>query len=576
MGDTFPAEEFEEILREFGNEAAEIVASLEEDMVRLEDEPEDLELLHRIFRGMHTLKGNSAFLGFSRMKALAHEAENVLNRLRSGTLPLVPSLMDALLVALDGVKALLRDIAADRTERTEIEGTVLLLQRAAESAEREAPGENAECRMRSADREAGNAEAGEKPDGGAEAGARHPERATGGDAATIRVEVRRLDHLMNLVGELVIGRNRLHQVRGDFERKYEGESLVGDLGQVSADLSLVSSELQEAVMKVRMVPIRNIFSRFPRLVRDLAREREKAVDLVTSGHETELDRSVIEEIWDPLVHLVRNALDHGLESPRERRASGKPEKGRISMSARQEGSHIVIRVEDDGRGIDAARVLDKARRLGLVDDGDDISGAEILNLIFAPGFSTKDEISDISGRGVGLDVVKTNLKRLNGLIDVSTVPGKGTRFTLQIPLTLAIVQALLVRVDSETAAIPLASVVETVRLLPQELRTIRGRHVLRLRDNVLPLIWLHDLFHRPRPGDRRFYVIVVGLAEERVGIAVDGLLGQQEVVVKSVGNYLGEIQGLAGATILGDGRVVVILDMATLMGDARSRRQVAR
>ncbi len=570
MGDTFPAEEFEEILREFGNEAAEIVASLEEDMVRLEDEPENLELLHRIFRGMHTLKGNSAFLGFSRMKALAHEAENVLNRLRSGTLPLVPSLMDALLVALDGVKALLRDIAADRAERTEIDGTVLLLQRAAESAERETPGENAECGIR-------NAEAVDGPEGRAEGGTRSPEEgARGGNAATIRVEVRRLDHLMNLVGELVIGRNRLHQVRGDLERKHEGDSLVGELGQVSAEFSLVSSELQEAVMKVRMVPIRNIFSRFPRLVRDLAREREKAVDLVTSGHETELDRSVIEEIWDPLVHLVRNALDHGLESPRERRASGKPEKGRISMSARQEGSHIVIRVEDDGRGIDASRVLDKARRLGLVDAGDDLSGAEILNLIFTPGFSTKDEISDISGRGVGLDVVKTNLKKLNGLIDVYTVPGKGTRFTLQIPLTLAIVQALLVRVDSETAAIPLASVVETVRLLPRELRTIGGRPVLRLRDNVLPLIWLHDLFHRPRPGDRRFYVIVVGLAEERVGIAVDGLLGQQEVVVKSVGNYLGEIQGLAGATILGDGRVVVILDMATLMGDSRLCRHVKR
>jgi two-component system chemotaxis sensor kinase CheA len=329
-------------------------------------------------------------------------------------------------------------------------------------------------------------------------------------------------------------------------------------------------------MKVRMVPIRNIFSRFPRLIRDLAREREKAVDLVTSGHETELDRSVIEEIWDPLVHLIRNAIDHGLESARERRAVGKPEKGRISISASQEGSHIVIRVEDDGRGIDTARVLDKARRLGLVSGGDELSEGEILNLIFTPGFSIKDEISDVSGRGVGLDVVRTNLKRLNGLIDLSTVPGRGTRFTLQIPLTLAIVQALLVRVDSETAAIPLASVVETVRLLPGELHTIGGRPVLRLRDNVLPLIWLHDLFNRPRPRDRRFYVIVVGLAEERVGIGVDGLLGQQEVVVKSVGSYLGEIEGLAGATILGDGRVVVILDMATLLADSRTRRQVAR
>lgn len=562
MSDAFPAEEFEEILREFSSEAAEIVSGLEEDMVRLEGEPGNLELLHRIFRGMHTLKGNSAFLGFSKMTALAHEAEDVLNRLRGGTLSLTSPLMDALLAALDGVKALLRDIASDRAELTEIDRAVLLLRGAADAAGEGGNGAEVgrerEDRKPEAEREP--ASAGEGP----------------GDAATIRVEVRRLDDLMNLVGELVIGRNRLHQVRGDFERKYEGEALVGNLTQVSTELTLVSSELQDAVMKVRMVPIRNIFSRFPRLIRDLAREREKAVDLVVSGHETELDRSVIEEIWDPLVHLVRNAIDHGLESPRERRAAGKPEKGKISLSARQEGSYIVIRVEDDGRGIDAARVLDKAKRLGLVESGDDPSEGEILSLIFRPGFSTKDEVSDVSGRGVGLDVVRTNLTKLNGLIDVTTVAGRGARFTLQIPLTLAIAQALLVRVDSETAAIPLASVVETVRLLPGEIRTIGRRPVLRLRDKVLPLIWLHDLFNRPRPQDRRFYVIVIGLAEERVGIGVDGLLGQQEVVVKSVGSYLGEIEGLAGATILGDGRVAVILDVAALLDHSRSRRQAAR
>jgi two-component system chemotaxis sensor kinase CheA len=359
-------------------------------------------------------------------------------------------------------------------------------------------------------------------------------------------------------------------VRTDFEREHEGDSLVVDLTQVSGHISLVSSELQEAVMKARMVPIRNIFNRFPRLVRDLAREREKAVDLVVNGHETELDRSLIEKVWDPLVHLIRNAIDHGIESTVERAAVGKPERGQIILAARQEGSHIVISVEDDGRGIDPTRVLAKARRIGLVGQDETLSEQEALNLIFSPGFSTKDEVTDVSGRGVGLDVVKTNLKRLNGLIDVTTVNGVGTRFTLKIPLTLAIVQALLIQVAEEVAAFPLALVVETVRLHPGDVRTINGRPVLRIRDQVLPLLWLHDLFSASRPAERRFNAIIVGLAEERVALAVDSLLGQQEVVVKSIGSYLGEIRGIAGATILGDGRVVMILDVAALIDEAKS------
>ena len=554
MSEQFPQEEFQEILREFHSEAQEILAGLEEDMVRLEREPGNRELVNRIFRAMHTLKGNSAFLGFTKMTSVTHEAENVLNKIRNGSLVLTGTVMDALLASVDVVKALLREIIAGEDHSVEVDRAVALLQGAPNADGNGEPEADAPLTAESSDRELADLK----------------------EATMIRVEVQRLDHLMNLIGELVIGRNRLHKVRTDFEHMHGEDSLVVDLTQVSGQISLVSSELQEAVMKARMVPIRNVFNRFPRLVRDLSREREKAVDLVVNGHETELDRSLIEKVWDPLVHLIRNAIDHGLESPAERAAAGKPERGQIILTARQEGSHIVISVEDDGRGIDPARVLAKARRFGLVGEDETLSEQETLNLIFSPGFSTKDEVTDVSGRGVGLDVVKTNLKRLNGLIDVTTVKGVGTRFTLKIPLTLAIVQALLIQVKDEVAAIPLALVVETVRLHPDEVHTINGRPVLRIRDHVLPLLWLHDLFSAPRPAERRFNAIIVGLAEERVALGVDALLGQQEVVVKSVGSYLGEIRGIAGATILGDGRVVVILDVAALIDEAKSALAVRR
>lgn len=548
MSGEFAQEEFQEILREFHSEAQEILLGLEEDMVRLEREPGNKELVNRIFRAMHTLKGNSAFLGFGKMTAVSHEAEHVLNKLRNGSLALTSEVMDALLASVDSVKSLLTEIISGQDLLVEIQGTVALLQgvvrvEGAGDAESEAPVHTESSEPGSADLK---------------------------EATMIRVEVQRLDHLMNLIGELVIGRNQLHQVRADFERRHEGDSLVADLNQVSGQISLVAGELQEAVMKARMVPIRNIFNRFPRMVRDLARERGKVVDLVINGHETELDRSLIEKVWDPLVHLIRNAVDHGLESTAERRAQAKPEAGQVILSARQEGSHIVISVEDDGRGIDAERVREKGRRLGLLGEDENLSEQEILNLIFAPGFSTKDEVTDVSGRGVGLDVVKTNLKRLNGLIDVTTVKGVGTRFTLKIPLTLAIVQALLIEVKDEVAAIPLGSVVETVRLHPNEVHSINARPVLRIRDQVLPLLWLHDLFSAPRPDGRRFNAIIVGLAEERVALGVDALLGQQEVVVKSIGSYLGDIKGIAGATILGDGRVVMILDVAALIDEAKT------
>ena len=546
MTEQFPQEEFQEILREFHSEAQEILVGLEEDMVRLEREPGNRDLVNRIFRAMHTLKGNSAFLGFNKMTSVSHEAEHVLNKIRNGSLSLTTELMDALLASVDTVKALVREITEGQ-DHVEIDRTIALLQQALNAVSNGEGETEAPVQTESSDVEAASLK----------------------ETTMIRVEVQRLDDLMNLIGELVIGRNQLHQVRIDLERTHEGDSLVGDLNRVSGQISLVSSELQEAVMKARMVPIRNVFNRFPRMVRDLARDAEKVVDLVVNGHETELDRSLIEKVWDPLVHLIRNAIDHGLESAAERQAAGKPERCQVILSARQEGSHIVISVEDDGRGIDAARVLAKARRLGLVNSDENLSEHEIINLIFSPGFSTKDEVTDVSGRGVGLDVVKTNLKRLNGLIDVTTVKGVGTRFTLKIPLTLAIVQALLIQVENEVAAIPLSSVVETVRLLPEELHTVHLRPVLRIRDQVIPLLWLHDLFGAPRPDGRRFNAIIVGLAEERVALGVDGLLGQQEVVVKSIGSYLGDIKGIAGATILGDGRVVMILDVAALIDEAR-------
>ena len=376
---------------------------------------------------------------------------------------------------------------------------------------------------------------------------------------TVRVDIDRLDSLMNLVGELVMHKGRLEEI-GSSRR-------IVELNETIEQIDRISSDLQSVVMKVRMVPIEQVFNRFPRMVRDLAKELNKEIDFQIEGKETELDRTVIDEIGDPLIHLLRNAVDHGIESPAVRAQMGKPRIGTIVLRARHEGNNVLIEVEDDGSGIDFERVKQKAVDKGLVSskEAEEMPNEKALELLFSPGFSTSDNVTDISGRGVGLDVAKNKIEALNGEIHVDSKLGQGTKFKIKLPLTLAIIQALMVSVRDEIYAIPLSSVDETTMLSPEDIKLIQGQEVMVLRGTVLPLYRLDSLLEVP--GEKQsdeMYVVVVSKGDKQIGLVVDGLIGQQEIVIKSLGKFLAGIPGIAGAIVAGDGNVRLILDIATL------------
>lgn len=678
-------DEFEEILQDFLIESFELIEQLDQDLVELESRPDDLDLLNRIFRVAHTIKGASSFLNFDVLTHLTHHMENLLNMARHGDLTIDADVMDVILESIDLMKALLvriRDSGVDGgleiahcVERldavangtplsavaeaetsapkaeavvspvqeeeeadysgmseAEVEAEIerLIAVRQAEDAakranktstppmpEEEEPdysgmseeeveaeierliavrqAEDAAKRaQKSAQPEEPKAEAAPAPvvhaapkpqnEPVAVKAAPAPRKAepkeegeNRGSAAveqTIRVDVKRLDHLMNLIGELVLGKNRLIKINDDVEERYEGEAFLEELNQVVSIVSLVTTDLQIAVMKTRMLPIGKVFNKFPRMIRDLSRELNKKIELEITGEETELDKSIVEEIGDPLVHIIRNSCDHGIETPDIRLASGKEESGTIHLKAYHEGNHIVIQIIDDGKGLDAEMLKQKSIEKGIITEkeADLMSEKEAFGLIFRPGFSTAAQVTSVSGRGVGMDVVKTNIEKLNGMIDIDSEVGKGTSMKLKIPLTLAIIQALLVGVQEEYYAIPLASVLETVRISKDEIYTVESRSVMRLRDEVLSLVHIGDIFEVERVFDNseHAYVVVLGLAESKIGLIVDSLVGQEEIVIKSLGEYLKGIEGIAGATIRGDGGVTLIVDVAALMQMAKS------
>jgi two-component system chemotaxis sensor kinase CheA len=390
------------------------------------------------------------------------------------------------------------------------------------------------------------------------------------DKTTVRVDVKRLDDLMNQMGELVLERNRMMQLNIDLQGEVDQILFNEEFAKLAKRLDFVTSELQMQVLKMRMIPVGNIFKKFPRIIRTMARDLDKQVDLIIIGEETELDRSVVDEIGDPLIHLIRNALDHGIETPDERVAAGKSRMGKLVLAARHEGNQIVISIKDDGRGIDPAKLARKALEKGLITEEQlaVMGEREILDLVFLPGFSTKEKVTDLSGRGVGMDVVRTNIKRLNGIIDIQSEPGRGSEFILKLPLTLAIIKSLLVEVENETYSLPLSTVIETLRVQEKDFHWVGGQEVLRREKSVLPLLRLDRLFGvRDQKVDGRLYhyVVVVGVAEKRLGLVVTRLLGQQEIAIKSLGRYLSNVQGIAGSTILGDGRVTLIIDPANLI-----------
>ncbi len=589
--------EDDEILREFFLESWEIMEELDQDLVTLEENPDDKELLNKIFRAAHTLKGSSSFLGFEQISRVTHRVEDIFNKLRRDEMTLTPEAMDVVLEATDRVRKLL-EAAQNGTPPPPVDDVLDALAEALEGGRPRRLGEilvEDEGVPKEAVEEALKDKTPDKPLGEVlvekavvspevvqrslakqkEPGRPGPSRAE----QTIRVDVDRLDTLMNLVGELVLAKNRLARLRGQMEERLGGEPLVEDLTETSAQIDLVASDLQIAVMKTRLVPIGKVFRKYPRMVRDLSRSLHKEIRLEIEGENTELDKSVVETIGDPLVHLIRNAADHGIETPEERVRAGKRREGTVRLAACHEGNHIVVTVEDDGKGMDPERLKAKAVEKGILSpqEAATMSPREAYNLIFAPGFSTAEQITNVSGRGVGMDVVRTNIQQLNGLIEIDSTPGQGTRVEVRIPLTLAIIQALLVRCGSEVYAIPLVSVVETVRVEPGQIQSLDGFPVLRLREQVVPLIRLESLLRVPgREPPEREYVVVLGLAEKRVGVVVDGLLGEEEVVIKSLGGYLSDTPAIAGATIRGDGRVTLILDVTQVLELANKNRSARK
>ena len=606
-----------EIVDEFMIEADEIIAKLDEDMVKLEKHSDDLNLLNEIFRAAHTIKGTSGFLGLDKVSELTHKMEDVLNKLRKGELKTNPVIMDALLEAIDTLKLLLEDLRTGKDSGIDLAAVKnQLIAASSVGAGVEAPETKKEAKKNGKSQkietsatatpttpiesstpktESPVAQATPLPADSLELGlveaepAEEEREATGetqridggtslvkqmaemrrGADQTIRVDVGRLDSLMNIMGELVLGRNAMLQLTGRITSRYEGQELMDDLNQVATQLNFVTTELQMSVMKMRMLPVGKVFNKFPRVVRDLARSQNKEIDLFISGEETELDKSVIEEIGDPLVHLIRNAADHGIELPDERVKAGKARGGRIDLIASQEGSNIVIKVADDGAGLDTVRIRQKAieKKLASADEINRMSDKEVFSYIFHPGFSTAKVVTDVSGRGVGMDVVRTNIEKLKGIIDIQSERGKGTAIIIKLPLTLAIVQGLLVDARNELFILPLASVLETVKIARTDVASINRKEVIRLRDTVLPIVDLHSIFFRGTSSIdlakmTNSYVVVLGLAEKRIGLVVDHLIGQEEVVIKSLGEFLGQTQGIAGATILGDGRVRLIVDPA--------------
>ena len=556
-------DDMQELVQDFLVETNEIIENLDHDLVELESNQNDLELLNKIFRGAHTMKGSSSFLGFNKLAELTHHAEDILNKLRKGEMVVTREIMDTLLEFVDKTKQIISDIE-NGTDNTDCTSVIEDLKLASEG------------KLTSKTKNTSAAQPAAAP-------APKPQAAPKQEAPkvvhqatpveqTIRVDVSRLDSLVNLVGELVLSRNMLSQIAGELENKFENEYLVEQLLVATNSIGMNTTELQLAIMKTRMIAIGKVFNKFPRVVRDIARDTGKEIELIISGEETELDKQVIESIGDPLLHMIRNSCDHGVETPDVRLAKGKPRMGTVNLSAYHEGNHVVIEIKDDGAGMDPNKLKRKAIEKGVitVDEANSMDDKQAFALIFKPGFSTAEKITNISGRGVGMDVVRTNIEKLNGIITIDSKIDEGSIFYLKLPLTLAIIQALLVEVAGETFAIPLASVVETVRITNEEIHSFEGREVLKLRDRVLSLIRLDEAFALDELEQDEIYVVVVALAEKQLGFIVDKLIGQEEIVIKSLGDYLGGNPGIAGATITGDGRVRLILDVAGVIEVAQN------
>jgi two-component system chemotaxis sensor kinase CheA len=560
------ADEMDEIINEFIIEAEEILDQLDPLFVELEQKGQDPEIINEIFRGMHTLKGAAGFLGFQNVVDVAHRAEAILKRLREGEMLISPEITDAILKATDTLRMLIVHIKAKEEVKEDLSPVLKLL----DSVLSQETFKIVETKLQTQEEKIQPAvplkpEFEEKTSKTEETVSQPKEKEK--EVATLRVDVARIDKVMDLAGEIVLARNRLLNLASKLEVRYAGDEQVEGLVETTAFLDRVTSDLQLAVMKMRMQPLQKVFVKFPRMVRDLARTLGKDIDLEIIGEDTEVDKSVIEHIGDPLVHIIRNSIDHGIESPDERVLKGKLQKGKITINAYQKGTQIVIDIVDDGKGIDVEAVKAKAITRGLItlEEAEKMSNDAIINLIFLPGFSTKDVSTEVSGRGVGMDVVKSNVAKLNGYVEIFTEKDKGTTFRISLPLTLAIMQAMMIQVGEEIYAIPQSMIEETLRIGTSQVKEVAGQKVLTIRERVLPLFILNELLGvlGSSNADQK-YILVASVGDRRFCIAVDAVLGQEEIVIKTINGIDSEACGIMGATITGDGKVVLILDLALL------------
>ncbi|MEW6658501.1 MAG: chemotaxis protein CheA [Thermodesulfobacteriota bacterium] len=596
-----------ELVANFIAEAREHLEGIESGLVHLEQAPTDLQAINAVFRPFHTVKGVAGFLNLPQIQELSHEVESLLDEARSGRLQITAPVIDLILVGVDRLKEMLDDLqealsdhrSLQKFDLQDIKDLVKQLQQPGptEEAPKRQLGEilvsQGEITGSDLDQALEQQKAQEKtpplgeilvkegkvspkkvaralvdqlteekrvPETAAPPPAAEGKAAADAQmAATIKIDLAKVDNLVNLMGELVIAQSQVRQ--NPNLSAISDQKLERDLAQMSR----ITSELQMISMSMRMVPIGQTLRKMVRLVRDLSRKSRKTVELHLEGEDTEIDRNMVEAIYDPLVHLVRNAVDHGLESPKERQAVGKPQEGHVWLRAYHKGGNVVIDIEEDGRGLDRDRILAKAQERGLIQSGEQLTPTQIDYLIFEPGFSTAETITDISGRGVGMDVVRLTIERLQGKIEIHTRPQQGTRFTLRMPLTMAIIDGLVVKVGKERYILPAVAVRETLRPAASDYFTVQGQgEIIKVRSQLIPLVRLHRLF-RTGNGDlppTEALVMVVEHEGKQQGLLVDDILGKQEVVIKSLGDSFQKIKGLAGGTILGDGRVGLILDLA--------------
>ncbi len=637
------SDDMREILEEFLIEAEEILSNLDQDLIELENNPEDKDLLNKIFRGMHTLKGGAGFLNLTTIVEIAHKIEDIFNKLRNDEMTLTPEMMDVIFEGVDKLKEAIEmlkenDEIPDEGEiknlteklRSILEGEEMPSESQIESKDESNPedfefvegvdedikklilqfkgkdlgeileeiillppderppldviekleqliveGKDVKDLIKPKEKTSEPKE--EKPKQ-EEKAAREIKKETPKRKKTekkeevIRVDVERVETLMNLVGELVLDRNRIVKLASSLEPKYGDNEVVEELIDSITGMSRTVSDLQDAVMKLRMQPVKKIFSKFPRIVRDLAKKLNKKVNLVLEGEDTEIDRSILDKLEDPLIHLVRNAIDHGIETPEERIKAGKTEEGTIKLSAFQEGDRIIISIEDDGKGIDVDKVKKKAIDKGLItpEQAENMQDKEAFELLFMPGFSTADQVSEVSGRGVGMDVVASTIHNLRGSIEVESEKGKGSKFIMKLPLTVAIIRTLMVGANNRIFAIPLYSVVEIVKYDPENVKKVGNFKSFMLRDEVFLLFSLSELFDIEDTSDKEF-IVIVRVGEKNIAISIDELYGEEEIVIKPLGKLLEDVQGIAGATITGDGKVVLIVDTNSLINDKKTQ-----